>query len=227
MRHKRLKVLSLLMVFAASIVTPVIVEAQDYEVDLSDSTATQISGITERLTTKDALESQWTQAQRRQAAYQAELARLEAQQNEFRPRRLLVSGCRGTGLDPQRNMSQTDSVVSRTRDRLGKLYQQLANDRKTVESSKDPALKQELGTLIGVAGTTAVPIWARPTVQGVAGSIGPGRTPGEPCDGQCPHPRYNDWAASAGNRAAANEAALGNIKPGVWVPQSNGGNGAG
>lgn len=228
MRRKRFQALSLLLIFVASLVAPVVVEAQNYEVDLSDESAYAISGITERLTTKDALESQWSRAQERRAEIERELAALEqAQSQGGRPESWYQSVSERV-RQLKDDLTQNDSIVTRTRERLTKVYSQLDRDRETVSNAKDPAVRQELGTLIGVSGSTlAAPIWNRPTMAGVRGSIGQAARVGHLATVNARIPRYQSWSQSAGNRAVANEAALANIKPGRWVPQGNGANGAG
>ncbi|MBI3891264.1 MAG: hypothetical protein HY303_07010 [Candidatus Wallbacteria bacterium] len=228
MRRIKNKALTMLVVFVASLIAPVIVEAQDYEVDLSDDSANMISGVTERLTTKDSLEGQWSKAQQRHDEIQRELSALESAQNQ--PGR--DDGWYQSAAERVRalkdDLTQNDTIVSRTRERLAKVYSQLERDRYAVSNSKDPQVRQELGTLIGVSGSTlAAPIWNRPTVASVRGSMGQAVNEAHLATVNARIPRYQSWAESAGNRVAANEAALGAIKPGVWVPQSNGGNGVG
>ncbi len=228
MRPRRLQALAVLTAFITSLIAPVAAAAQGYEAGLSDESATYVSAVTERLTTKDALESQWTRAQQRSQEIQAELHSLEQAQSQSGKDASWYEEVSARMRKLKDDMSANDSILSRTRERLAKVYQQLDRDRTTVSTSQDPAVKQELGTLVGVAGSSiAAPIWTRPTMGQIGGMAAQAGRNVNLATVNASIPRYQSWATSAGTRAAANEAALGAVTPGRWVPQGNGGNGAG
>ncbi len=182
---RRQVALLVLASFLGSLVTPVI-QAQDLDIYTGESGRRpaeyrpefqddyEFAGnVAGRVALKEDLEKRWADAAVRSNQARQRLQRLQG----ARP----PSGVDANDWYRRRDeevsrlsdyLSRSDRAIGDYRRSLGNVYGQLDKDRSRLTGVTDSGLKQELGTLIGVGGMAAAPIWARPTMSNLSGSIG-------------------------------------------------------
>ncbi|MBI4871531.1 MAG: hypothetical protein HY814_08185 [Candidatus Riflebacteria bacterium] len=180
MQPSRRQVAVVLLVFAASLVAPVVVQAEQAESTLSDKTAIVASAVTERLATARTLESQWTRARERCRQLEAQIKALDPS-SEAREDSSADSGQASERLNAiKKDLSENEALLTLSRSNLEKLYVLIAADRLMVAQGSNPELKRLLAAQLEAA-SSAGPVWSRSAPSPSGKTAGTGvSTPPEP-----------------------------------------------
>ncbi len=174
--------LVVLLSFVSSLASPVLL-AQDLDIYGGGSnrgTATyqptdeEYAGdVASHVALKEDLEKRWADAAVRSDQYRKQLERLRAATPPAGANPSEWYAARDKKVAQlEQYIIANDRNVADFRRNLGSVYGQIDSDKRRLYSVQDEGLKQNLGTLLGVGGTLAAPIAARPTIGNLTGAVG-------------------------------------------------------